>query len=193
MNWDGLGQIATGFQFVNCEVRMEHLAAAKQLAGALLANQSRYAELEKKIGVPWFALGALHQMEASGSFYRHLHNGDPLTARTVHVPAGRPVAEPIGGVLPYTWEESATDALVNYPSKPPVWDAGHTLIYLEAYNGLGYRRKGLLSPYVWSFTTAYVSGKFVADGVYDASAVSNQVGAAAILKMLTTWKVLSLG
>ena len=51
--------------------------------------------------------GVIHSLEAGLSFARHLHNGDPLSARTVQVPRGRPLAdEP-----PFTWEQSAADAL----------------------------------------------------------------------------------
>ena len=57
--------------------------------------------------MPWYVVGLIHTMESSGNFAAHLHNGDPLSARTTHVPAGRPKA----GAPPFTWEESATDAL----------------------------------------------------------------------------------
>ena len=184
MDWDGLGQNDAGVIFEHSEIKIDHAKEVQARVDAILDNFDRYKGFGQLNGVPWFVVATLHQMEASGRFDCHLHNGDPLTARTVRVPVGRPVAEPKGGVFPYTWEESAADALKNYPPKPPVWDIGHALVYLEAYNGFGYRRKGVLSPYIWSFTTAYASGKFVADGVYDPAQVSNQVGAAAILKGL---------
>ena len=41
-------------------------------------------------------------------FDQHLHNGDPLSGRTTHVPPGRPrPASP-----PFTWEQSAHDAII---------------------------------------------------------------------------------
>jgi lysozyme family protein len=58
------------------------------------------------------------------------------------------------------------------------------LQHLERYNGLGYRNKGIYSPYLWSFTNHYIEGKYIADGVWSATAVSKQVGCAAILKEL---------
>jgi hypothetical protein len=46
-------------------------------------------------------------MEAGFQIDTHLHNGDPLTRRTVHVPNGQPVVwNP-----PNDWESSAKDAL----------------------------------------------------------------------------------
>ena len=52
---------------------------------------------------------------------------------------------------------------------------------LEQYNGLGYASKGLPSPYVWSGTDQYVSGKYVADGVFSATTVDKQLGCAGLI------------
>lgn len=52
---------------------------------------------------------------------------------------------------------------------------------LEQYNGLGYASRGRASPYIWSGTDQYVSGKYVRDGVYDPSAVDQQLGCAGLL------------
>jgi lysozyme family protein len=38
------------------------------------------------------------------------------------------------------------------------------------------------TPYLWSFSSLYEKGKFVADGVFDPAAVSKQCGAAVMLK-----------
>ncbi len=54
--------------------------------------------------------------------------------------------------------------------------------FAEHYNGLGYRNKGLASPYVWSGTTTYKGGKYVADGQFSASAFDKQLGVAVMLK-----------
>jgi lysozyme family protein len=50
----------------------------------------------------------------------------------------------------------------------------------------------VLTPYLWSFTNHYTKGKFVADGKFDANAVSKQCGAAAILKLMLTSKDLEI-
>ena len=52
---------------------------------------------------------------------------------------------------------------------------------LEEYNGLGYASRGVPSPYVWSGTDQYRSGKYVRDGVYDPNAVDSQLGCAGLL------------
>jgi hypothetical protein len=52
---------------------------------------------------------------------------------------------------------------------------------LEEYNGLGYASRDKPSPYVWSGTDQYVSGKYVRDGVYDPNVVDQQLGCAGLL------------
>lgn len=144
----------------------------------ILAGRQRYQTVESETGVPWQLVGILHELECDCDFSKHLHNGDPLTARTVRVPAGRPVE----GQPPYTWHESALDALRRLGWHRVVsWPITMALDMLERYNGLGYRSKGVPSPYLWSGTTAYLKGKYVRDGVYDPEAVSKQIGAAPLL------------
>ena len=152
-------------------------------------NKPRYERIEKLTGCPWWVVGCIHMMEAGGKknpFAGHLHNGDPLTDKTVNVPKGRPLGNP-----PFSWEASAVDAIQfmernnrTWRLLKGQWDMESCLNKLEAYNGLGYRRKGVPSPYLWSFTDQYTSGKYVLDGKYDPNAVSKQPGVVAIMKAL---------
>jgi hypothetical protein len=83
-----------------------------------------------------------------------------------------------------SWEEAAIDALVNcapHAARNKDWSIGGTLTMLEQYNGLGYAARGKPSPYIWSGTDQYVSGKYVRDGDYDPSAVDQQLGCAGLL------------
>jgi lysozyme family protein len=133
-------------------------------------------------GVPWYFIACVHYLECSFSFKKHLHNGDPLTGYTVHVPAHRPK---VGHAPPFTFEESAVDAikLMKY-DQVTNWSLPFILLKLEGYNGFGYNRKGIRTPYLWSYSNHYTKGKYVKDGVYDANAVSSQLGAAVILKRM---------
>jgi hypothetical protein len=49
------------------------------------------------------------------------------------------------------------------------------------YNGIGYAAKGVPSPYLWAGTDQYKSGKYIADGVYNAAVVDQQLGCVAML------------
>lgn len=151
----------------------------KRACRIILANELTYWGVEQSTGVPWFVVAAIHYRESSQSFKCHLHNGDPLTSRTVHVPSGRPI-EPDP---PYTWSQSAIDALSGR-SHPFSWDIGGALEFCERYNGFGYHNRGVRTPYVWSYTDAYSSGLFVADGTIDATRKDPRPGIAAIFKTL---------
>ena len=121
-----------------------------------------------------------HSLEGGG-FSAHLHNGDPLTARTTHVPANRPVA----GSPPFTWEESARDALtMRALDRWTDWSLEGMLFQWERFNGFGYRSRGLATPYLWSFSNHYTRGKFTSDGTYNPDAVSAQAGAAVVLRRM---------
>jgi lysozyme family protein len=144
-------------------------------------NRKRYEEVSKVNGIPWYVIAAIHYREASFNFNRHLHNGDPLTKRTVQVPKGRPVV----GNPPFTWEFSAIDALHDRKI-PDTLDVGIILDQLEKFNGIGYRKyKKMNSPYLWSWTNQYEKGKYVKDGIFDPEFVDGQCGVALIIKELS--------
>jgi lysozyme family protein len=150
----------------------------------LITGRPRYEPVADAVGCPWQFVAVVHSLEADVRFDRHLHNGDPLTARTVQVPPGRPAK----GSPPFTWEASADDALrLEGIHRWRDWSIPGMLFRLESYNGFGYRKKAIHSPYLWSFSNHYVRGKFVADGVWDPDAVSGQIGAAVLLKRLAAF------
>ena len=148
------------------------------IARALVAPsaKARYQLVSTKTGVPWYFIAVVHERESSQSWRASLAQGDPWDQVSTHVPAGR---GPFN-----SWEDAAIDALVAcapFAAKNTDWSSGALLTLLEEYNGLGYAGKGLPSPYVWSGTDQYKSGKYVRDGVYDASAIDTQPGCAGLL------------
>ena len=169
----------------NCAVRPERAAITGWHIGTLLKpeNRGRYEEVGKRLQIPWFFIGIVHSLEAGFNFSGHLHNGDPLRARTWQVPAGRPKEwNP-----PTDWISSAADALAmkKYDNQPD-WSVGQLLYRFEKYNGFGYRSRRIETPYLWSFSNQYTKGKYVKDGVWDANAVSRQCGAALLVKELVS-------
>ena len=170
--------------FSGCVIRPNRVAAVEALVDQLQANRARYEAVGTALSIPWAFIAVIHNMESSQSFAGHLHNGDPLTARTVHVPAGRPTT----GQPPFTWEQSAEDALTMHGlSGATDWTLAGTLYQAERYNGFGYRlyHPHVLTPYLWSFSNQYTSGKYVADGTWSDTAVSNQCGAAVLLRRMS--------
>jgi lysozyme family protein len=169
--------------FDTCNVNPDRINSVDSIISKILTNKNRYETVGNVLGIPWYFIAVIHNMESSLNFTRHLHNGDPLTARTIHVPRGRPPT----GSPPFTWEESAEDALkLKNLNNWKDWTIPGTLYKIEEYNGWGYRKyhPSVLSPYLWSFSNHYSSGKYVADGNWSDTAKSEQCGAAVILKRL---------
>lgn len=156
-------------------------AEVELTAARLLALRPNYSAVSTATGVPWEFIAILHCLECDSDFNLHLHNGDPLAARTVHVPKGRPLTPP-----PWTWQESAIDALQCQGfNGVRDWTIPTGMLYrFEIYNGLGYYKRGVPSPYLWSGSNQYRKGKYAADGVYDPELVSGQIGAAVLLYAL---------
>jgi lysozyme family protein len=169
--------------FFKCVIRQIKLSSVDTAVKRLVANKERYELIADFFeGMPWIVVGVIHLMECNCNFNKQLHNGDPLTGRTTHVPSGRP---PFPAMPPFSFEESAIDALtLRGFGKWNDWSIEGILWMLEQYNGLGYRQyhPTVLSPYLWSGTNLYSKGKYTADGRFSAIAVSQQLGCAAILK-----------
>jgi len=155
-------------------------AALDHAVQRICKYEMRYSAVGISIGVPWQWIGAIHIMESDGNFACHLHNGDPLTARTVRPPVGRPIQ----GDPPFYWHTSALDALVMRGLMGKQWDIPTMLYEAERWNGFGYMNRGLNSPYLWSGSQHYTKGKYAKDFVWDPDATSKQVGVGVILKEL---------
>lgn len=152
------------------------------VARRLVAREAkkRYQAVASKTGVPWAVIAVIHERECSQDWTGSLAQGDPWNRVSVHIPAGRGPFR--------SWDEAAVDALVHcapYAARNKDWSIGRLLTKLEEYNGLGYAARGRPSPYIWSGTDQYKSGKYVRDGVFDASVVDRQPGCAGLLMAMT--------
>jgi lysozyme family protein len=173
--------------FSSCQIRSSWLPQIQTIADTLVSLRTQYDGIEAQTTVPWWFIGILHY-RASNFQAAHLHNGDPLTGRTVRFPEGRPIAPPANGLI-YTFAESAIDALgmVKY-DKAKDRSMAAWLWRFEMWDGFGsfnYARKGINSEYLWNGTNHFGSGqnqgKFTPDNQFDPYAKSDRVGAAAIL------------
>jgi lysozyme family protein len=141
----------------------------------IVRHQAQYDSVSVATGVPWYVIAVIHCLEGSLNFETHLHNGDPLTARTIDDPKGRPPT----GTPPFSWEESAIDALrFDNIAGNHEWSIAGIAYLLEGYNGWGYRifHPDVNTPYLWSFSDLYRSGKYIQDGRFSQTAVSDQCG-----------------
>lgn len=163
-----------------CHILPEWLRILDTVSHKLFNAKARYQAVETVTKVPWPIIAVIHQRESSQSWNASLAQGDPWNKVSIHVPRGRgPFA---------SWEAAAEDALAVCAPHAAHWDdwsIGGALTLLEQYNGLGYAGKGRPSPYIWSATDQYHSGKYIADGHYDPNAVDHQTGCAALLQRMT--------
>lgn len=94
--------------YVACQLRAERKGELAYYLKRLTQGQAIYQQVGTELNIPWVFIGITHGMECGFNFKAHLHNGDPLSARTVQVPKGRPAT----GNPPFTWSQSARDALI---------------------------------------------------------------------------------
>lgn len=166
------------------EVRDTWRDAIDRRARAILANKERYQNVSKLLGgnIPWHFIGAIHSMESGLDFEGVLHNGEKILGtgrKTKLVPKNR---GPFN-----TWEDAAVDALkLKKLEQITDWTDERVCYELERYNGFGYRNyhPSVLSPYLWSGSTHYTQGKYVADGKWSSTAKSGQSGAVLLYKRL---------
>jgi lysozyme family protein len=164
-------------------VARQRVHEVQVVVATINSNSARYRAVASKTRVPWFVISGLHQMESSGSFKHHLHEGSPLTGRTRDVPKGRPVT----GSPPFTWEYSAEDALRFDRMDTKDWEhMGAALTACEGYNGLGYAKfhPSTPTPYLWAATSVERPGKYTADGRWSPTARSSQLGIVCLWKEL---------
>ncbi len=176
--------------FDTCVIREGKYPVLDKCVQTIVAGKGQYEAISVVTNVPWFFIGIIHNMECSCNFNKHLHNGDPLIARTVQVPKGNPKK----GNPPFSFFDSAKDALsVEGFTQWTDWSIGGILYCFEKYNGFGYRKKNINTPYLWSFSNQYSRGKFVKDGVFDPNAVSSQIGTAVILRRMSELQIAVAG
>lgn len=154
----------------------------EQTAATIIAFRSQYEQVQAATNVPWYIVGIMDMREGGGKCCTHLHNGDSLKAQTVNVPANRPK-----GNGPFTWQESACDALrFKKFDKIRDWTVEQMAFVFERYNGFGYRSKSINipSPYLWGGTNHQAKGKYIADHVFSKEIMDPQIGCMPLLKVI---------
>jgi len=137
-------------------------------------NKTRYLEVAARSNTWWPHIAVIHRRESDADFNTYLGNGDPLSHRTTHVPKGR---GPFGSFL-----DGALDALhLDGLDSVRDWNVEKVLYYCEIFNGTGYDRHGVPSPYIWGGTNIQDAGKYTADGVWNSHAWDVQPGCAPLL------------
>jgi lysozyme family protein len=152
------------------------------------ANFSKYEAVARVAEIPVELIAALHWREASGDFNEYLCNGDPMTDKngnaipTTDVPAGLLFTSWITGAVDAIEREAAARLASGMTGETR--DLPTMCLFAEFFNGEGYTKRGVPDPYVLAGTSGYIAGKYVADGVYNAHAVDEQLGVLVMLRAL---------
>lgn len=150
----------------------------------LLKNEDVYQTLSDRLPnkIPTAFLMALSEREMSGNTHCYLGNGQSLSRKTTIVPKGR---GPFLQSYPENFIVGGLDALhLDGLDKITDWSMERAAYEAEWWNGWGYRSHGIPSPYVFGATSVQRRGKYVSDGVYDASVMDPQLGVIAIIEEL---------
>jgi lysozyme family protein len=160
-----------------------HVPALTKICQGLLTHKATYQGVAQTVWNDpdlWWYVAITDQMEGGGGACTYLGNGQSLNRVTTEVPAGRgPFANFHDGAVDALTGSGGTSKPVPAPTS-----IAHAAYLWEGYNGWGYLNKPINDPYLASQSNEYTSGKYVADHVYDANAVSAQPGALTILKVL---------
>jgi lysozyme family protein len=161
-------------------IKVTNKASADKFAKKIIANEARYRKIQDATGVPWYFVGLLHMRESSCDFRGVLHNGEHIIGTkkvTQLVPAGRGPFR--------SWEEAAIDALkLKGLHKIKDWTVERVAYEAERYNGLGYTKKGINSPYLWAGSNHQQPGKYVADHQWSPTAMDTQMGVMTVLRRI---------
>ncbi|MBQ9246712.1 hypothetical protein IJ182_10645 [bacterium] len=144
-------------------------AELEKLKQTFKEHEAEYKKVEELTGIPAELVCAIHYRESNNNFNTYLHNGDPLGKKTTHVPKGKYFED---------WTSAAVDALKTHykygqfnKNSLDSW-----MDFAESYNGYGMKNKGLASSYVYTGTTKYTGGRYVADGKFDRNSYDKRLG-----------------
>ncbi len=150
---------------------------ARKLLGLVAARH--YDEACDAAGVPRAWAAASFEREASSNFRLSPAQGDPWNEVSRHVPRG---------VGPFASWAAAAIFAYRHESLDKVgvsnWSWERACFEAEAFNGFGYRARGVHSPYLWAGTNHYARGKFVADGRFDPNAHDGQLGVIPVMRRM---------
>ncbi|MEZ4237003.1 MAG: peptidoglycan-binding protein [Myxococcota bacterium] len=177
--WDSNQRDVAAMDLTLSKSQQRELAAFK---ANYAKNYERYQAVAERAGVPAMLVAAIHYREGSSNFGTYLHNGQKLGRTTTIVPKGIKFDD---------WDDAAVHALkmksklrdevgLTADSRDPVAMA----TYAEAYNGLGYHKKGLPSPYLYAGSDVYEKGMYVSDGKFSKNTVDKRLGVMTILQAM---------
>lgn len=146
-------------------------ATAERLVGFIDAG--KYDAGCKATGVPIAWAAASFERESSSNFTTNPAQGWPLGTKSKWVPYNGPFT----GATAWTDAQIAAYQIDGLDKVGAAnWTWARDSYEGEAFNGWGYRERGIFSPYLGAGTNLYTRGKYVADGKFDPNAIDSQLG-----------------
>lgn len=174
----------------NCRPRPECVHLIDSVAKRLTRPEAlkNFGAVRDALGIPELITIPSFERECGCDFSRSPAQGDRWDRVSVHVPRGRG---------PYSsWFECAIDTYrrENLDVHSAPYSMAYACYWWEKINGMGYRARGLRTPYVVGGTNLQQPGKYVADGEFDRDHMDTQLGCLPIaLRMLELHPELSMG
>jgi len=157
-------------------------------------NQTKYSTVGLQANVPPMLVAAIHWREASGDFGLYLEQGDKLGTVTYangDSNDGHTIPSGPNTVCFTDWITAAVWSLNQETAGHRASGISFTetsvndmLTFAEYYNGTGYMKKGIPSPYTLAWTTCYEKGKYTDDHGFDPDYVDEQLGVLVMLRAI---------
>jgi lysozyme family protein len=164
--------LKTEYTSLLSQMKITRLPAVDATAERLLrfVDAGHYDEGCKATGVPIIVAAASFEREAGSNFNLNPAQGAPLHSRSMIIPHNGPFADwPTAQIAAYKIDGLDTIGAANWS-----WEMG--CYKEEAFNGFGPRAHGMHTGYLWAGSNIYTGGKYVSDGVWDRSAIDQQLG-----------------
>ncbi len=151
----------------------------------IVKNKNRYVSVSGKFSIPWYVTGILHASICGCDFKIHLHNGDSLNGRTISIPIGFPKR----GRPPFSWEQSAEDALQFYGLlKWSDWSIPGILYNLEIIRRDEYEANETRSLKLWNFSNHCTEAKESGEGKCGGAVLLRRMAEKHLLPMETSYQ-----
>lgn len=126
-------------------------------------------------GIPQPFAAASFEREGGSNFRLNPAQGAPLDERSKMIPHNGPFS---------SWTQAAIAAYrIDHLDAVGDWIWARACYEGEAFNGFGYRARGVHTPYLWAGTNVYRIGKFDRDGHF-VSEVDAQLGIVPVMKRI---------
>lgn len=173
-------------RWVSMVVRPDRMSAVDTVVRRMASREARYRTVTDPLGVPWWWLAAIHELEHSGRFTTSMTVVDPID-----VPPGQPI--PNANIADSQWDDTARALLRSRGlASWRDWSVPGAAYQWERFSGFGYRSHDVATPYLWSYSNQYTTGKFIRAGVFSPTTVSQQAGALVLLRRLIDLSVVPL-